>query len=275
MGAAVNNIIQFGTFFLLLIYSILALLSQAECDFLLQKGEISKNQQRYIRYKLRRKIKPFYDNELPHLIEQGNITCRGSVAANNCGLASCSHDHNLHDNKSSAGSGNFVPFTGSSNPSVLSDMGLAIRKHPCLAISDSNSSTSDSQLFETYLKSQNKRNIRQIVSYAQRYHNVLETADVSPLINLQSGAMRRHAMESLTCLSKYLGCYDRWQEIRKRYQLHWTSGDESVKSLERFFNPDLTFDNIYDRIDQMIAKTPIQQTSLGLRALPDFGPGKL
>jgi len=29
-------------------------------------------------------------------------------------------------NKNSAGSGNFVPFTGSSNPRVLSDMGLAI-----------------------------------------------------------------------------------------------------------------------------------------------------
>lgn len=65
-------------------------------------------------------------------------------------------------------------------------------------------------------------------------------------------------MEALTALSKYLGCYDEWQEIRKRYQLRWTSGDESVKSLERFFNPDLTLDNIYDRIRQMISKIPIQ-----------------
>ena len=135
-------------------------------------------------------------------------------------------------------------------------MGLAIRKHTCLVLSN-NGSCTNSQSFESYLKSQNKRNIRQIVSYAQRHHSVLENGDASQLINLQSGAMRRHAMEALTALSKYLGCYDTWQEIRKRYSLHWTSGDETLKSLERFFNPDLTLDNIYDRVGQMIAKTPI------------------
>jgi hypothetical protein len=156
-------------------------------------------------------------------------------------------------------------------------MGLAIRKHTCLAVSASNSSRSNNdQSFESYLKSQNKRNIRQILSYAQRYHSILETGDASPLINLQSAAMRRHAMESLTSLSKYLGCYDTWQEIRKRYQLHWTSGDESIRSLERFFNPDLTLDNIFARIDQMISRSPSKlPISLNLHVLPDFGPGKL
>src|SRR5919107_4421747 len=94
-----------------------------------------------------------------------------------------------------------------SNPRVLSDMGLAIRKHTCLAVSSSSNMSSDNQSFETYLKSQNKRNIRQIVSYAQRYHSILETGDASALTSLQSPAMRRHAMESLISLSKYLGCY--------------------------------------------------------------------
>jgi hypothetical protein len=127
-----------------------------------------------------------------------------------------------------------------------------------LAVVNSSNTRSNSQSFETYLKAQNKRNIRQIMNYAQRYHSVLETGDVTPITNLQSGAMRRHAMESLTSLSKYLGCYDRWQEIRKHHQLRWTSGDESIKTLERFFNPDLTLDTIYDRIGEMIAKTPTQ-----------------
>lgn len=107
------------------------------------------------------------------------------------------------------------PFCNISDPLVLSDMGLAIRKHICLAVS--NRSSNNSRSFESYLKSQNKRNIRQIVSYAQRYHSVLETGDASPLTILQSPAMRLHAMESLTSLSKYLGCYDRWQEIRRCY----------------------------------------------------------
>ena len=67
-------------------------LTKAERDFLLQRGEINKNQQRYIGYKLRRKIKHFYESELPLLLEQGYITVAGSVADNSCGMAACSHE---------------------------------------------------------------------------------------------------------------------------------------------------------------------------------------
>ena len=235
-------------------------LTRAERDFLLQSEGMNRNKQRYIRYKLRRKIKHFYDNELPLLVKQGYIA--DNVAANSSRVAASSHNNNKSDNEDGAGSGTLASPSQSeiregniSNPRVLSDMGLAIRKHTCLAVRRSND---NSLTFEDYLKSQNKRNIRQIISYAERYRSVLDTGDVSPLINLKSGAMRRHVMEALTALSKYLGFYDRWQEMRKRYQLHWTSGDESIKSLERFFNPDLTLDSIYDRVREMIAKTPVQ-----------------
>jgi hypothetical protein len=37
-----------------------------------------------------------------------------------------------------------------------------------------------------------------------RYHKVLETGDASALVNLSSGALRRHAMEALTAYAK---CY--------------------------------------------------------------------
>lgn len=86
--------------------------------------------------------------------------------------------------------------------------------------------------FESYLKVHNKSSIKQILCYAKRYHIILETGDVSSYVNLQSGAVRRHIMEALTALSKYRGCHDRWQEILKHYELRWTSGDESIKSLE-------------------------------------------
>jgi len=51
-------------------------------------------------------------------------------------------------------------------------------------------------------------------------------------------------MEALTELAKYLGEYDKWCVIRKRYQLHWTNGDESIKAMERFFNPTLSLDTM-------------------------------
>ena len=110
--------------------------------------------------------------------------------------------------------------------------------------------------FESYLKVLKKRNIKQILCYAQRYHSVLEIGDATPLVNLSSGAVRRHAMEGLAAWSKYNGCYDRWQEIRKRYSLKWTDGNESLQSLQRFFNPDLSLDVMLQRIHLMIEKTP-------------------
>jgi hypothetical protein len=48
-------------------------LTKAELNFLPKKEEASKTQQRYIRYKLRKKIKQFYDYDLPLLVDQGYI----------------------------------------------------------------------------------------------------------------------------------------------------------------------------------------------------------
>ena len=48
-------------------------LTKAELNFLHKKEEASKTQRRYIRYKLRKKIKQFYDYDLPLLVDQGYI----------------------------------------------------------------------------------------------------------------------------------------------------------------------------------------------------------
>ncbi len=90
-----------------------------------------------------RKIKHFYNSELPLLIEQGYMVA--GVAPNSCGVAAGGHNHNNNsNNKSSAGSGNFVtssrprPQEGGegniSNPRVLSDMGFAILMQKTLKI---------------------------------------------------------------------------------------------------------------------------------------------
>jgi hypothetical protein len=57
------------------------LLTQTERDYLLQRREIGKPQQRYIRYKLHKKIKQFYEIELPLLMEKGYIVAASSHAA--------------------------------------------------------------------------------------------------------------------------------------------------------------------------------------------------
>jgi hypothetical protein len=101
------------------------------------------------------------------------------------------------------------------------------QKWPFCNNSDVNNNNDE---FVTFLKINKKRNIRQIVSYALRYHSILETQDASPIVNLQSGALRRHAMESLTLLAKHRGLSDRWADIRKRYSLKWSGGDNALYS---------------------------------------------
>jgi hypothetical protein len=153
------------------------------------------------------------------------------------------------ENMRSAGSGTSeLPFSQGqsniSNPRVLSDMGLAIPLG--LATTD----------FEQYLKARHSRNIRQLVCYARRYHDILNNGDISPLVDISSGAIRRHVMEALTAYAKFSGCYDRWCYIRKCYSLHWTDGNESVQSLQRFFNPELSLDKLLYKIREMLRVLP-------------------
>jgi hypothetical protein len=95
-----------------------------------------------MRSRLHKKMQLFVNQELPLLIEKGYTTeFRNS---------SVSDFSNCRENIG-AGSGTFAlspSFSSSqeaeekriSNPRVLSDMGLAIRKHTCLAVSNNTSS---------------------------------------------------------------------------------------------------------------------------------------
>ncbi len=72
------------------------LLTRTELDFLLELREFTKPQKRYIRYKLRRKVKEFLCNELPLLRQKGYIIDTISdVAASNYGVAASSHDYTV------------------------------------------------------------------------------------------------------------------------------------------------------------------------------------
>jgi hypothetical protein len=109
--------------------------------------------------------------------------------------------------------------------------------------------------FERYLHAQKRRNANQILCYARKYAAILETGEASILVSL-TGPQRRHAMESLTVLSKYAGCYDRWQTTCKHYSLKWTNGNESLQALERFFNPQMSLDHMLQWVRQAIAVLP-------------------
>lgn len=61
-------------------------------------------------------------------------------------------------------------------------------------------------------------------------------------------------MTALANLAKYQGQYDKFLQIRQRYNLKWSKGD-SIQHFNRFFNEEITLDVMLQRIKEMIAKT--------------------
>ncbi len=63
-------------------------------------------------------------------------------------------------------------------------------------------------------------------------------------------------MEALASYSKYLGCYDKWQEIRRRYLIRWSNGNESFQGLQRFFDENMSLDYMIDKVKEMMGVLP-------------------
>lgn len=73
-------------------------------------------------------------------------------------------------------------------------------------------------------------------------------------LTIESGEKSLNVMKSLTGLSKYLGCYGRWQEMPRSYNMKWSTGESSIQSFERFCNVGLNCDTLLQRIRQMNQK---------------------
>jgi hypothetical protein len=100
--------------------------------------------------------------------------------------------------------------------------------------------------------------------YAKRYAFVLTSADMMPanLLLQLPPQTRLNVMKSLTALSRYLGCYENWQQTRKQYNLKWSTGNESLQALERFFNPEMSLDHMIDRVKQMMHVLPLDMSNI-------------
>jgi hypothetical protein len=85
--------------------------------------------------------------------------------------------------------------------------------------------------FQEYLsRTYNKNTAKIRMLYAKKFYRVLLEEENNAIIQqdlltIESREKRLNVMKSLTVLSKYLGCYDRWQEMRRRYNLKWSNGD--------------------------------------------------
>jgi hypothetical protein len=105
--------------------------------------------------------------------------------------------------------------------------------------------------FECFLsKTNNHRSTQDRLNYARRYAHILHQADARELLEL-NGEKRIHVMKSLAALSKYGGCYGRWQQIRQSSQLKWSNGD-SLQAFNSIYNKEKDLDHMLSWLKYML-----------------------
>jgi hypothetical protein len=117
--------------------------------------------------------------------------------------------------------------------------------------------------FKDYLIAQNQRphTIRNKLQYVKRFYNVLEKEDAKCLLNL-SVETRQHAIKSLSSLSKYLGVYDKWLDLIKRYQLKWPKKGGYDVFQKIFSNQDQSYSSMVKWIKDSIHTLPKEYGNL-------------
>jgi hypothetical protein len=73
---------------------------------------------------------------------------------------------------------------------------------------------------------------------------------------------RIHAMKALASLSRFLGSYDVWLQIRQRYNLCWSTGNEALTTFERFYDDSKTLDTMVQWVKQAIKILPASMAAV-------------
>jgi len=130
--------------------------------------------------------------------------------------------------------------------------------------------------FEEYLvKSYRKSSVRCRLLYAKQYYRVITEENAQFLLVLPYNK-KLQVMKSLAILSKYLGCYDRWKQIKERYQLKWST-DDSIQVFQNLTNQENNYSSMLKwvkntclQIPQKYSNIIIYCTLTGLRPTEAF-----
>ncbi len=110
--------------------------------------------------------------------------------------------------------------------------------------------------FTKYLQvDHNADTIKLRVSQAKRFSNILQTGDAQELLTL-SEQSRLNAMKALSLLAKYLGCYDRWLEIKDRYHLKWSANNEDSRIFAEIYGGKESYSIMLQWVKETIKKLP-------------------
>jgi hypothetical protein len=107
--------------------------------------------------------------------------------------------------------------------------------------------------FEEYLNNIYRKNsVRCRYLYAKQYYRILLQSNAQSLMVL-SNSKRLQVMKSLAILSKFMGCYDKWKDIKDKYQLKWSS-ENSVDSFKKIINEENSFNSLLEWLQNTSSK---------------------
>jgi hypothetical protein len=76
------------------------------------------------------------------------------------------------------------------------------------------------------------------LSYAKKYYHILLEDNAQDIFSL-SDEKRLQVMKSLASLSEFMGCYDKRKDIKEKYQLKWSNGNNSLEVFQTIVNNEL------------------------------------
>jgi len=199
------------------------------------------------------------------------IPAQGSIFRNNENELHYVNNH--FDNNSQNDN---LPNTVRTLPNMVS-FSLPMNRSTRLSYQDSNQNYNlDNDFwisFEQYLKNNYRiSSIKPRFLYAKQYHQVLLEGNAQSLILLPNDK-RLQVMKALSVLSKFMGCYDIWKEIKERYQLKWSDGNNSLHVFQTIVNNETNYDSMLKWVKDTCLQIPksyanilIYCTLTGLRA---------
>jgi hypothetical protein len=101
--------------------------------------------------------------------------------------------------------------------------------------------------FKSYLLQRvNAKTAGDTLRYAKQYASILQPFGMLNTLLQLPPDKRIHVMKALASLSRFTGTYDNWMQIRQRYRLTWTTGNETLTALSRFFDDNKSMDNMLE-----------------------------
>jgi len=120
--------------------------------------------------------------------------------------------------------------------------------------------------FNWLLQSKKERVANDILSYAKRYVNCLFNADLTEVASMSAGK-RRMVLASLSNLAKFLGLYEQWRSVVRRYGIKWMEVDVKDKRMIDRLTKVVDADDVYNWIKQCKTEAPELTDFLDLMAL--------